>query len=431
MHFDFNQFRTILAELYGDDPMVLDQQRQRYQSLTNQFRRYFPEVAPLYFSSPGRTEIGGNHTDHNHGRVLAASVNLDSIAAAAKNGLNRIVLHSEGYPAAFSVDLSDLNVREGECGTTAALIRGIAARFRQLGFKVGGFSAFVSSEVMPGSGLSSSASIEVLIATILNYLFNNGAVPKEQIALISQYAENEYFGKPCGLMDQIICAIGGVVSIDFKEPQHPVIKNINFDFNNTDYRLLVVNTGGNHADLTPDYAAITAEMKAVARELGAEVCRDINMDRFFQEIRSLRSLTGDRSILRALHFLTENERVLHQVGALEQGDFKKFLSLVNESGNSSFKWLQNVYSTQNANQQGLGLALALTELFLNQTGAGACRVHGGGFAGTIQVFLPEKEVQRYASFIETIFGAGVAINLRIRKLGAVCLNQFISSSAEI
>ncbi len=421
-----NNLNIALKNLYGNKETIVEKQQNRYSILRDIFTQKFGELEYHFFSTPGRTEIGGNHTDHNHGRVLAGSVDLDSIAIASLNYENQIVLYSEGYDTSFVVDLSKLNVAQEEKGTTNALIRGIAARFKQLGFETGGFNACMTSEILPGSGLSSSASVEVLIGSIFNTLYNNNNIAPGELAIIGQYAENEYFGKPCGLMDQMACAVGGIISIDFKDPQNPHVEKVDFDFEAQGYNLLVLDTGGNHADLTEDYASVPKEMKSVAEALKVKVCREIGYDNLIKEIKSLRLKVGDRAVLRALHFLGENERVVHQVNALENGDFKYFLELVNESGNSSFKRLQNIYTTQNVHEQGISLALALTEDFISRIGEGACRVHGGGFAGTIQVFLPNGAVENYIQLIEGIFGECKVIVLNIRPYGTVYLNELES-----
>jgi len=308
-----------------------------------------------------------------------------------------------------------------------ALIRGIAARFKDLSYNIGGFNAYCSSDVLPGSGLSSSASIEVLIGTIFNYMFNQGLISPQEIAIIGQYSENKYFGKPCGLMDQMACAVGGIISIDFKNPASPIVAKVNFDFAAHNYSLLVVDTGGSHADLTADYAEIPGEMRAVASIFDVEYCREISSDKFYSGIADLRDKVGDRAILRALHFLGDNERVVHQVDALEKKDFKTFLSLVNDSGNSSFKWLQNVYSEKNVQEQGVSLGLALTEKYLAEIKEGAARVHGGGFAGTIQVFLPIDAVEGYVNFLESVFGRDKVLVLSIRSEGTLYLNPLFGN----
>lgn len=418
MNFDRQQLTAGLAEIYGNTSALLEPQLQRYEKLITKFQEKFGETGGYFFSTPGRTEIGGNHTDHNHGRVLAASVNLDSIAVATPTSAAEIVIDSEGY-GQFHVTLDDLEMHPTETGTTTALIRGIAARFQQLGFKIGGFHACISSDVLPGSGLSSSASIEVLIGTILNFLYNDGKVSPETLALVGQFAENNFFGKPCGLMDQMACAVGGIITIDFENPQQPVVQRVDFDFAAENYKLMVVDTGGNHADLTDDYAAVPQEMRAVAAEFGKSVCRELSLQELLPKLKSLREKVGDRALLRALHFMGENERVVSQVEALEQGDFQRFLALVQDSGNSSFKWLQNVFTGKNIREQGVTLALALSEEYLAEINAGACRVHGGGFAGTIQVFLPAEAVSAYVERMEPVFGAGSVRVLSIRPVGTV------------
>jgi len=426
MILDFKKLRSIFSEIYcSKDDNILSKKVKRFQGLIDKFKQKFQQDDLHFFCTPGRTEIGGNHTDHNHGRVLAGSVNLDSIAVAAKNNSNLVTIHSEGYREPFIVNLDQLEKIPGENETTSALIRGIAARFKQLEFSIGGFNACITSDVLPGSGLSSSASIEVLIGTIFNYLFNDGKISPQQIAIIGQFAENEYFGKPCGLMDQTTCAVGGIVTIDFLNPKVPVVRKVNFDFASQNYSLLVVDTGGNHANLTDEYASIPREMKSVANQFGAEFCREINYEELIQRIKEIRPRVGDRAILRAFHFLGDNARVLEQVAALERGDFQSFLSLVNESGNSSFKWLQNIYTTKNVEEQGVSLALAITEKYISMVGEGACRVHGGGFAGTIQVFLPNADVSEYIKLVESVFGEGKAVVLSIRPHGTLYLNQFL------
>ena len=410
---------SAVKSLYGIDDKIIGRHFERYDNLARKYIEQFGEGELHFFSAPGRTEICGNHTDHNHGRVLAASIDLDSIAAANTNEQGKVVLYSEGYPDAFEVDLNHLHRIDSEKGTTSALIRGIAFKLSELGYEIGGFNACVTSDVLPGSGLSSSASIEVLIGTIFNTLFNDERIPVEELAKIGQFAENRYFGKPCGLMDQLACAVGGIIAIDFENPFEPVIKRVSFDFSEKNYRVLVVDTGGNHADLTDDYASIPAEMKSVARALGAEVCREIDYDQLLHKAKSLRVQVGDRALLRAFHFLCENERVVHQVNSLESGDFQTFLRLVEESGNSSCKWLQNIFSANNIHEQGMTLALALTEQYLDQIGAGACRVHGGGFAGAIQVFLPKGAVAVYTELMESVFGAESVLLLNIRSYGAL------------
>ncbi len=413
--------------LYGNDKDLIKEQTDRYNKLVDQFNSHFEADELHYFSTPGRTEIGGNHTDHNNGRVLTASINLDSIAAVSKFDEKKIELYSAGYEKSFRVNLDQLEPVPEEQGTTTSLIRGIASRFIQLGYNIGGFNACITSDVLPGSGLSSSASIEVLIAAIFNALYNENKIGSEVLAQIGQYAENIYFGKPSGLMDQMACAVGGIIAIDFKDPMDALVKKVDFDFDKQKYSLLVVDTGGNHADLTDDYSSVPGEMKSVAKLFDAEVLREVSMDVYLEKIPYIREQDGDRAVLRGLHFLQENERVSSEVTALESGDFKGFLKLVEASGNSSFKWLQNIYTTKNVAQQGISLALALTEIYINKIGGGACRVHGGGFAGTIQVFLPDSNVAEYIKEMEQIFGKGSVQVLKIRSIGTVCLDSLVFS----
>jgi len=412
---------SALPALYATDQ--IGKQHRRYQTMIKKFENIYTSEKYLLFCTPGRTELSGNHTDHNHGRVLAASVDLDIIAIAAPSATDAISVDSEGYEQPFIVDLASFDSRKEERSTTNALIRGIAAGFRKHGFKTGGFNACLHSQVLPGSGLSSSAAVEVILATIFNTLFNRDQVSPETLAKIGQFAENEYFGKPCGLMDQMACAVGGIVGIDFKDPSKPRVEKIKVDFDNFGYALLVVNTGGSHADLTADYAAVPAEMKEVARAFGKSVCRELNQGQLLSSVGKLRSSLSDRSILRAYHFLTENQRVNDQIKALENQDFGHFLSLFNDSGASSFRWLQNIYSPNNVKEQGLTLALALTEYFFGQTEKGACRVHGGGFAGTILVLLRRNLVDQYKALLEPVFGKDSVSALRIRNWGTTCLTQ--------
>ncbi len=412
-----NKLRIQLTTLYGSDEILLARQWRRYQQLIKLFQARFGGQDIQVLSVPGRTELGGNHTDHNRGKVLAATINLDSIAVAAANNTNTITVLSAGYAEAFEIDLNELEPKREERGSTTALIRGIAACLKDSGYSVGGFNAQIFSDVLPGSGLSSSASFEVLVGALFNKLFNNGNIPPEVLAKAGRFAENMYFGKPCGLMDQLTCAVGGIVAIDFKSEEHPVIKRINFDFSSQDVALAIVHTGGNHTDLTGAYAAIPAEMKAVASILGKRSLREISEKKFRRKIPEIRRQAGDRAVLRALHFFQENERVEAMADALEKGKIADFLDLVNASGNSSFKWLQNIYVTNNSRKQDIALALGLSERFISRAGFGACRVHGGGFAGTIQVFLPKKDLAEYKQLLEPVFGEKSVRELFIRPMG--------------
>ena len=366
------------------------------------------------FSAPGRTEISGNHTDHQHGRVLAAAVNLETTARVHLNGSDTIRVASEGY-APVEIDLNDLAVHENEKNTTAALIRGVAAAFAQRGARLCGFDAAVRSTVLPGSGLSSSAAFEVLIGTICNALFFDKRLSAVQIAQIGQYAENVYFGKPCGLMDQTASSVGGMVFIDFADPASPVVEKLDFDFASAGHALCIIDSGADHADLTGEYAAIPAEMCAAARVFGKDVLRDVPEEEFFARLPEVRTKCGDRAALRAIHFFEENRRVLAQAEALRKGDFGEFLRLVNASGHSSWMYLQNITPAGAAAHQEMGVTLALCERLLS--GRGACRVHGGGFAGTAQAFVPADMLDRFKAGIEAVLGAGSCHVLSIRPDG--------------
>ncbi len=405
-----------LSQMYGDSKTARDKQKKRFRQLLAQFGGAFPSHSKLrIFSASGRTEVCGNHTDHNGGRVLAAAVNLDNLAVVASNGEGIIRVHSEGY-APSEILVAELDPVEKEKYTSTALIRGVCARLRELGFQVGGFEACISGDVPKGSGLSSSAAYEVLIVTILNHLYNDGKVDPVLAAQIGQYAENQFFGKPCGLMDQTTSAVGGFVTIDFKDFKNPVVKKVNFDFASSGHSVVIVDTGGHHADLNDEYAAVAGEMKAVARHFGGQVLREFSVEKVMGNLAELRKKTGDRSILRALHFYADDQRVVDQVAALERNDFNEFLRLINESGQSSWMLLQNCYTGQDVKEQGVTLSLAVTQRLLQ--GRGACRVHGGGFAGTIQAFVPNEMVEGYIEKMEKFLGKGSCHQLIIRPLGA-------------
>ena len=380
------------------------------------FAASFEGTPERYFSAPGRTEIGGNHTDHQRGRVLAGAVNLDTVAAVRRNGTNVIRIQSKGYPLSV-VDLGNLEPVASEINSTPALIRGVAARFTQLGCKVEGFDAYCESTVLPGSGLSSSAAFEVLIGTIVNHLFFEGKVSQPEIAMIGQYAENVFFGKPCGLMDQTASAVGNLVTIDFFEAGKPVIEPVNFDFGACGHALCIIDSGADHADLTDEYAAVPGEMKAVAAFLGKEVLTEIDEAAFFAAIPEIRKACGDRAVMRAIHFYQENARVPQQVAALRAGDFDKFLSLVKQSSYSSYMYLQNVIPAGYKAHQDVAVALALCEHYLE--GRGAYRVHGGGFAGTVQAFVPYDILDSFVAGIDGALGTGACHVLSIRPQGGV------------
>ena len=375
------------------------------------------EGAPAhYFSAPGRTEIGGNHTDHQRGRVLAGAVNLDTVAAVRVNGTNLIRIQSKGYPLCV-VDITNLSPVESEINSTPALVRGVAARFAQLGCEVKGFDAYCESTVLPGSGLSSSAAYEVLIGTIVNHLFFNGKVSQPEIAMIGQYAENVFFGKPCGLMDQMASAVGNLVTIDFFDKENPVIEPVDFDFASCGHALCIIDSGADHADLTDEYAAVPGEIKAVAACMGKEVLTQIDEAEFYAKLPELRKACGDRAVMRCIHFYQENARVPQQVAALKEGDFDKFLSLVKQSGYSSYMYLQNVIPAGYKAHQDVAVALALCEHYL--AGRGAYRVHGGGFAGTVQAFVPYDMLDEFVAGMDGVLGEGACHVLSIRPQGGV------------
>ena len=385
-------------------------------ALNQGFVNAFGGTPTRYFSAPGRTEIGGNHTDHQRGRVLAGAVNLDTVAAVRPNGSTLIRILSEGYPMC-QVDISDLTPKSEEINTTMALIRGVAARFVQLGCQVEGFDAYVTSTVLPGSGLSSSAAYEVLIGTIINHLYFDGKVSQPEIAMIGQYAENVFFGKPCGLMDQMASAVGSMVTIDFLDQENPVIEKVDFDFASCGHALCIIDSRASHADLTDEYAAITLELKAICGYFGKDVLTQIPEQDFIAAIAQLRQQFGDRAVLRAYHFYKENARVPKQVAALKAGNFDAFLALVKESGYSSYMYLQNVIPAGYKEHQDVALSLSLCELYLG--GRGAYRVHGGGFAGTVQAFVPVDILDAFRSGIDAVLGEGACHVLSIRPHGGV------------
>ncbi len=386
------------------------------QILDTGFAAVFGGAPERYFSAPGRTEISGNHTDHQRGRVLAGAVNLDTVAAVRVNGSNVIRIQSKGYPMC-EICLDELEPKESEINSTPALVRGVAARFAQLGCKVGGFDAYCESTVLPGSGLSSSAAYEVLIGTIINHLFFEAKVSQPEIAQIGQYAENVFFGKPCGLMDQTASAVGGLVTIDFADKEHPDIRPVHFDFSTTGHALCIIDSRADHADLTDEYAAVTQELKAVCGYFGKEVMTQIPEEEFYAAIPELRRLCGDRAVMRGIHEYNENRRVPQQVACLENGDFAGFLKLTKESGFSSWMYLQNVIPAGYVKQQAMAVALGLCEHYLQ--GKGAYRVHGGGFAGTVQAFVPFEILESFRAGIDAALGEGACHVLSIRPQGGV------------
>ena len=409
-----------LTALYGKD--ALAGVKSRYIDAIRAFEDlYGADRDVMLLSVAGRSELSGNHTDHNYGCVVAASIDLDIIAVVAKSEGTVIRVKSEGFPEDV-VDLADYTApRSDRFSHSDSIIAGMCAGMKKNGYTVGGFDAYTTSSVLKGSGLSSSAAFEDMIGNIENHLYNDGKVDNVEIAKIAQYAENEFFGKPCGLMDQMACAVGGIISIDFADPKAPVINKIDFDITAAGYNLCIVNTGGNHADLTPDYAAVPAEMKGIAAAMGKTVLRETDESAVIAAIPALRESLGDRAILRALHFFAENRRVATQKAALEAGDLDKFFENVIASGRSSFCYLQNVYTTKNVTEQGLSLALCLAERYLADK-KGAFRVHGGGFAGTIQAFIRSEDVAGFRTLMDGVFGEGACIVLRIRNEGATKIN---------
>ena len=410
-----------LTYIYGE--AALEAQKARYAKAIDEFAAIYGADREIsLYSVAGRSELSGNHTDHNYGCVVAASIDLDIIAVASAREDSVIRIKSEGFPE----DVVDFKaytapVKE-KYGSSESIIAGMCAGFLKNGYKIGGFDAYTTSNVLKGSGLSSSAAFEDMVGNILSHMYNDGKVDNVEIAKLAQYSENEFFGKPCGLMDQVACAVGGIVAIDFKDPKAPVIDKVDFDITEKGYNLCIVNTGGNHADLTDDYASVPAEMKAVAAHFGCKVLREVDEDKFIAEIPALREKVGDRAILRALHFFNENKRVAKQKAALGAGDLEGFFSEVLASGKSSFCYLQNVYTSKNLSEQGLSLALCLAEDYLTGKNA-AWRVHGGGFAGTIQAYVPFAEVEGFRALMDGVFGEGKCIVLRIRPEGAVKISD--------
>lgn len=405
-----------IREIYVDEQRV-PYNRERYIRAIDRFTELFPSEKEIeIYSAPGRSEVCGNHTDHQNGMVLATSINLDAIAIVAKAEEPVIRLVSGDFPME-EVDVADLSMKEEEQSTTTALIRGVAAGMKERGHKVGGFTAYITSDVLMGAGMSSSAAFESLIGTILSGLYNDMKVSSIEIAQIGQYAENIYFGKPCGLMDQMACSVGGMIFIDFKEKEHPEVRQVHTDFEKAGLSLCIVDTKGSHADLTPDYAAVPAEMNQVAQALGREHLREVPRETFFKELPKLWKETSGRAVLRAIHFYEEEERVLRGVKSLEESDYPGFLSVIKASGDSSAKYLQNIYSPKDVDSQNVTVALAVSESILGENGV--CRVHGGGFAGTIQAFVKNEAVAAYKEQIEAIYGDDSCHVLKVRLQGGI------------
>ena len=400
--------------IYGGDKNSIEEAYIRLSSSLESFQKIDNSEDIHIFSASGRTELSGNHTDHNNGCVLAASINLDKLAIVSKSEDNKITVYTDGYDSSDSIDINNLEIDEKEFGKSNALIRGVCAGLKDSGYKIGGFNAYLNNKVLMGSGLSSSASFESLIGEILNALYNDNKIEKTKIALIGQYAENIYFGKPCGLMDQMGCSIGGIISIDFKNPKSPEIEKVEYDFEKSGYALMIVDAKGSHSSLTGEYASIREEMNAIAKYFSKEVCRDVNKEELISNASKIREKIGDRALMRAYHFIEENERVINQINALKNNDIKEYINLMNDSGLSSFMYLQNCYSNTSSKNMGVALAIMLTKDFLK--GDGACRVHGGGFAGTIQALIPLDKVEKYANYMNFVFGERSAIKIKIRQL---------------
>ncbi len=415
--------KTLLAKLYGEDAVAGNV--ARYQELLKGYEKAFGDSGDvLLFSSPGRTEISGNHTDHNHGKVLAGSINLDCVGVAAKNSSSHVHIVSETYNQDFTIDLNHLEPSEKKAGTVD-LVKGLLKGFEESGYSVGGCNAYITSNVISAAGVSSSASFEMLLCSMLNTFFNEGRMDTVAYAHIGKYSENNYWDKASGLLDQMACAVGGLITIDFVEPSAPAVEKIDFDFGSQNHSLIIVQTGKGHADLSADYSSVPIEMKKVAQFFGKEVLSQVTEEEVIGNLSEVRRFAGDRSVLRALHFFEENKRVEAEVSALKENRFGDFLANITASGNSSWKWLQNCFTNSNYQEQGITVTLALTELFIAEKQKGACRVHGGGFAGVIMAMLPNELVDEYIGYIEGCTGKGSAFRMGIRPYGAICVNEYI------
>lgn len=416
------QADVLMEKLYGADHIA--ENKTRYSDLVRKFRDTFGDEDILLFSSPGRTEISGNHTDHNHGKVLAGSINLDCVGIAAINSSSRVNIVSETFNQRFTIDLNNLEPSEKKAGTID-LVKGLLKGFLESGYEIGGFDAYITSNVISSAGVSSSASFEMLLCSMINKFFNDGRMDTVAYAHIGKYSENVYWDKASGLLDQMACAVGGLITIDFLNPTAPVVEKIDFDFASQNHSLIIVQTGRGHADLSADYSSVPAEMKKVAEYFGKEVCAEISKEQVIENLKAVRQYAGDRSVMRALHFFEENKRVEAEVAALKEGRFQDFLYNITASGDSSWKWLQNCYTNSSFQEQGISVALALTELFIAEKQKGACRIHGGGFAGVIMAMLPNDIVDEYISYIEKALGEGSAYRMSIRPYGAICVNDEI------
>ncbi|WP_346677673.1 galactokinase family protein [Erysipelatoclostridium sp. An173] len=407
-----NKYDELLNDLYVDESL-LEYQRNRYVAAVEKYISLYGDNEVEIYSAPGRSEVGGNHTDHQHGCVLAAAINLDAIAVVGKTE-REIKILSDDFDIK-AIDVNDLAVKQEEAGTSEALVRGVLAKLKELNYQIGGFNAFITSDVIMGAGLSSSAAFETIIGTILSGLYNDMTVDPVLIAQIGQYAENVYFGKPCGLMDQCASSVGSLINIDFKDIDKPVVRKVDVDFSKFEHSLCIVDTKGSHADLTDEYAAIPAEMKKIANYFNKEFLREVDEQEFFDNIAKVREIGNDRAVLRAIHLFTENKRVDLQVAALNAGDFDEFKRLIKASGDSSYKFLQNVYANSDVFNQSVSIGLAMSEKILGDNGV--CRVHGGGFAGTIQAFVKDSYVDTYKTEIEKVFGKDSCHILKVRKYG--------------
>ncbi len=414
--------KALMEKLYG--AAGAQENADRYRDMICKFRDTYGDRDMLMFSSPGRTEISGNHTDHNHGKVLAGSINLDCVGIAAKNDSAKVNIISETFHQKFTIDLNHLEPSEKKAGTVD-LTKGLLKGFAESGYAIGGFDAYMTSNVISSAGVSSSAAFEMLLCAMINKLFNEGRMDTVAYAHIGKYAENIYWDKASGLLDQMACAVGGLITIDFREPAAPAVEKIDFDFASQNHSLIIVQTGKGHADLSADYSSVPNEMKKVAEFFGKSVCAEITEEEVIDRIGEVRAYAGDRSVMRALHFFEENKRVEAEVAALKEGCFGDFLANITASGNSSWKWLQNCYTNSSYQEQGISVALALTELFIAGKQKGACRIHGGGFAGVIMAMLPNDIVDEYIAYIEKALGAGSAYRMSIRPYGAVCVNDLI------
>ncbi len=413
---------ALMAELYGKNHV--EENISRYQELVKGYENLFGDQDVLLFTSPGRTEISGNHTDHNHGKVLAGSINLDCVGVAAKNNSKEVRIVSETYHQDFTIDLDDLTPSPKKAGTVD-LTKGLLKGFLEAGHAIGGFNAYITSNVISAAGVSSSASYEMLLCAMINTFFNEGKLDAVDYAHIGKYSENHYWDKASGLLDQMACAVGGLITIDFKNPAVLAVEKISFDFAGAGHSLIIVQTGKGHADLSADYSSVPNEMKKVAQFFGKEVLADVEEADVIARINEVREFAGDRSVMRAFHFFEENKKVEAEVAALKAGDFHAFLENITASGNSSWKWLQNCYTTASVQEQGISIALALTEMFIAEKKKGACRIHGGGFAGVIMAMLPNELVDEYISFIEKAMGEESAYRMSIRPYGAICCNNFM------